>query len=268
MISSEAQAALEFPFVRKLLAELTVTPMGSPLAQAVRPLDGPAEIGSSLDEVAETLRLLEAEGPLPLRGIRPIAEILGRARPEGSVLTGREIVDVVAFAAVVEGVRASARRLAGDWPRLGAMISTLPDLGGLVRAVAGKLAPSGDLEDGASPVLARARARIQSTTATLRRTLESILARSDAGKFLSDAFVTERGGRFVIPVRSDSPTAPKGIVHGGSSSGATLFVEPLATVELNNELVQLREEEQAEVERILREWTGLLRDRAPAIEGA
>ncbi len=260
-VTRETLEALEFPFVRGLLAARTATPLGSPLALALEPLADPRAVAARLDETDEAVRLIEKEGGLPLRGIEPVVEILEAARPEGGILTGAEILAAVDFCQLVEAVRARRQKLREEYPILGAQAALLPDFQPIVKAIAGRIAPGGELEDSASPELARIRARIHAATGTLRARLEAILARSGADKTFSDFFVTERGGRFVLPVRSDAPAPVKGIVHGGSSSGATLFIEPLATVDLNNELVRLRDDEAAEIERILRDWTGRLRER-------
>lgn len=262
----ETLASLEFPFVRGLLAERTVTPMGRPLAEALVPLPGAASIARALDETDEAVSLGEALGGLPLRGIAPMEGILETARPEGSVLTGIEILAVTRFAAVNEDVRATRGSLKERWPLVSARVERLPDLREVVRAVQGRVAASGELEDSASAELGRIRSRIQSAAGSLREKLSTILDRAGEQHALRDSFITERNGRFVIPVRSDAPVPVRGIVHGGSSSGATLFVEPLATVDLNNELVQLRESEIAETERILRAWTELVRERLPEFD--
>lgn len=267
-VSSDTLQSLEFAVVRELLAERTVTPMGRPLALALGPLTAPDSIRAALDETGEAVRFLADEGGLPLRGILPVQEILEALRPEGAVLTALEVQAVVRFCSVVEDARGVRARVRDGYPRLSARVERLPELRAIVSAIHGKISASGDIEDSASAELGRIRTRIQSTKGTLHARLDAILQRAEADKVLRDAFVTERGGRFVIPVRSDSPTPVKGIVHGGSSSGATLFIEPLATVELNNDLVRLHEEETAEIERILRGWTERLRERLDELHGA
>lgn len=267
-VTIETLQLLEFSVVSELLAERAVTPMGRPVALALAPLPDRDAILHALDETDEAVGFLEAEGGLPLRGIPPVQDILESLRPEGTVLTALEVQAAVRFCAVVEDARTARGRLREGFPRLAARVDTLPDLRALVAAVQGKISPSGEVEDSASAELARIRARVQSTKGVLHQRLDAILRRADADKVLRDAFVTERGGRFVIPVRSDSPSPVRGIVHGGSSSGATLFVEPLATVDLNNDLVRLREDESAEIERILRAWSEQLRGRLEELHGA
>ncbi len=148
---------------------------------------------------------------------------------------------------------------------------SIPDLGALAREVALHVAPDGSLEDNASPELERLRSAIGKTSERLRRQLEALVGDPAAASVVRDDFVTQRNGRFVIPVRADSPRPVEGIVHAASSSGQTLFVEPIASVALNNELVRLAEQDAVERERIVRGWTERYRGRrdeiSQAIEG-
>jgi DNA mismatch repair protein MutS2 len=144
----------------------------------------------------------------------------------------------------------------------------IPDLGALARAVADHVAPDGRIEDGASPELRRVRVAIAKTGERLRRQLTAFVNDPAAASFVRDDFVTQRNGRFVIPVRVDSPRPIEGIVHAASSSGQTLFVEPIASVALNNDLVRLAEQEAVEHERVVRGWTERYRGRRDEIVAA
>ncbi len=161
--------------------------------------------------------------------------------------------------------------LASGFDALTRLGRSIPDLSVLAREVADHVAPDGTIEDGASPELRRVRAAIGKTGERLRRQLEAFLNDPAAATFVRDDFVTQRNGRFVIPVRSDSPRSVEGIVHAASSSGQTLFVEPIASVALNNDLVRLAEQETAEQERVIRGWTERYRavfgDIVTAIDG-
>src|SRR6185436_936743 len=141
-------------------------------------------------------------------------------------------------------------------------------LGALAREVADHVAPDGRIEDGASAELRRVRVAIGKTGERLRRQLESFVNDPASASIVRDDFVTQRNGRFVIPVRADSPRPVEGIVHAASSSGATLFVEPLVSVAMNNELVRLAEQEAAEITRVLTGWTDRYRARRDEIAAA
>jgi len=164
------------------------------------------------------------------------------------------------------------RRLAGldeaGLTHLAALGRSIPDLAAAAGPIVRGIGADGRLEDGASKALGRIRQTIATTGDRLRRQLESFVSDPASASVVRDDFVTQRGGRFVIPVRSDASRAVEGIVHAASSSGQTLFVEPLESVPLNNELVRLAEEEALESERILAGWAGRMRELAPDVERA
>ena len=125
-----------------------------------------------------------------------------------------------------------------------------------------KIDPSGDVVDDASPELKSLRDRLRKQRARLRGTLESYLRGKDTAKYLQQQIVTDRNGRYVLVVRAENRTAIPGIVHGSSASGASLFLEPLSTVEINNDIVALEQQEQEEVRRILLALADAFRGRA------
>jgi DNA mismatch repair protein MutS2 len=150
-------------------------------------------------------------------------------------------------------------------PALFEIVGALPaDLRKLVARVAKKILPSGELDDRASPELARIRRELTSARSRITRALESLMRRSSEA--IQEELVTVRNDRFVIPVRADHQARIKGVAHGSSSSGATIFVEPLETIDGNNELQTLREAEQREIAEILFALSEELRRELPAIE--
>src|SRR6185503_17880651 len=131
-----------------------------------------------------------------------------------------------------------------------------------IAQVRDKIDPSGEVLDSASPQLKVIRERLRKQKSRLRNTLESYLRGKETAKYLQDQVVTERNGRYVIVVKSEHRTSIPGIVHGASASGASLFLEPLSTVEINNDIVALEEQEAEEVRRILLATTESFRVRA------
>ena len=125
-----------------------------------------------------------------------------------------------------------------------------------------KIDPSGEVVDHASPQLKVIRERLRKQKTRLRGTLESYLRGKETAKYLQDQVVTERNGRYVLVVKAEHRSAIPGIVHGASASGASLFLEPLSTVEINNDIVALEEQEAEEVRRILLALTDAFRGRA------
>jgi DNA mismatch repair protein MutS2 len=130
-----------------------------------------------------------------------------------------------------------------------------------------KIAPSGDVTDDASAALGSIRARLRKQRARLRSTLESFVRGRDTAKYLQEQVVTDRNGRYVLMVRSEHRSAIPGIVHGASATGASLFLEPLETVEINNDIVALEQQEAEEVHRILLALSDSFRERADDLHG-
>ena len=259
IVFEAAVESLEFDAVRAALARLCATPMGEALALSLRPHEDPRQAEEALAETAEARDLLEEQGRPPIRLPADPGAPLARLAISGTRLGAVEILLLVRLCAVATAARRALARRNDRWPRLAGRAGALPDLEALVALIEPHLSPSGEIADTASPDLRRLRRRGSHLAARVRAILESILRRDEGS--LSDQFVTERGGRYVLPVRAGSPSARKGIVHGVSSSGATVFLEPMETIELNNELVEAREEEAAEIERVLAEWTGRLAGR-------
>ena len=141
---------------------------------------------------------------------------------------------------------------------------SLADFTPLLRFFRNKILPDGTLDDRASPELARIRREIEKQKRTIQESLRSYLRRLSEGGAVQDELITIRGERFVIPVKMEQRRRVQGVAHGASSSGQTVFVEPLETIEQNNELVRLLEDEQAEIHRILLEMTARIGEQADA----
>ncbi len=134
-----------------------------------------------------------------------------------------------------------------------------------MRFLDGKIATTGELEDGASDELHAVRQEIRRRNEQLQKTLDALLSRPEVARALQDSFISIRSERHVVPIRAEAQDALQGIVHGVSGSGATVFVEPIETVDLNNQIVTLRDREAAEIQRLLQEYSDLLRGRLAEI---
>jgi len=230
-----------------------------------------------------------ARGGLGLSGIEDPSALLGRAQAPGAVLEGAELLAVAAFLDAAAGIaqalageerepyagapplalRAKSARndseiskggsspgsRASQWPELAALASAIPDTAGLLSLLRRALLPDGSLGDEASPELARLRRRRAAQRAEIESSLAAQLRRLGAEGVLQEELVTLRNDRFVLPVRAEQRRRAAGVVHGASSSGQTVFVEPIETVELNNENIRLRDLEQAEIACILADLT-------------
>ncbi len=185
----------------------------------------------------------------------------------GSTLEIVEIEAVGNFLALAESFRKRFKGETGDFPLLAARAVLFPDLGGLERHLA-RAVRGGEINEDYSKELKRLRRAVESSRSRLNHKLESILKSPQSSDQLQDQLITVRNGRFVIPVRAEQKRTFEGIIHGESSSGATVFMEPLETLDLNNDIVRLEEEEKREVRRILGELTDLIHERKDELDHA
>jgi DNA mismatch repair protein MutS2 len=266
-LDSRSRGELDFDELLEWIAGFARTAPGRRRIVALEPLADPVELGETWETIREIQLCQDREGLLvPSSLPDPGAGLAGLAF-EGRRLDPEELRDLAVVARAAGEMAASLRRLpAADYPRLSGRAEELPDLRQEADEVLRCIAPDGTIADEASQELRRIRRARTRTGERLRQMLESFLHRPDAGAVIRDDFITQRNGRFVIPVRSDTPRPVKGIVHASSSSGATQFVEPLETVELNNELVRLAELEQNEIERLLLNWTEMFRASREEVE--
>src|SRR5262249_48239792 len=195
------------------------------------------------------------------------AQAIGKLAVAGAVLDVLEIEAIQLFLAQVEGLRVRWNEERESFPKLAQKAQRLPDLRDLIKQL-GRAVQNGDIDENYSPNLRRIRRAIAAARSRLTDKLESLLRSPVYSSQLQEQLVTIRNGRFVIPVRTEQKRAVEGIIHGTSSSGATVFMEPLAVVEMNNDLVRLHDEEQAEIARILAELTDLIQTSAGPIESA
>jgi DNA mismatch repair protein MutS2 len=256
---------LEFDAVREALRAETATPLGGLRAGALRPSGDSQEVDREQAITLEALRHLEEKGTLPFGTLLDVTPILDRLAVDGQELGAREVLDLLAVMRAGRDLRAELAPAREAYPGLWRLTADLPDIGNLFRFLDGKIGPQGTILDHASDALGALRADLRRASARLDAVLARVLDRPEVGKALMDDFVALRSERHVIPIRAESRGAVPGIVHAISGSGATVFLEPLETVELNNEIVTLREQEAAEIRRLLREYSDLLRGRLPEL---
>jgi len=246
------------------------SPLGKSWLTALQPSADAAWIDSQQQRNAEMQRLL-ASGGFDFRGIFDVTEMLDKAGIEGAALEALELRAMIVHAERVEAwrqiVRTPPDAVREQWPGIEALSSPLLsyDLGDLLRSLTGKIEPDGSLSDNASPELARIRRAMAQQHRAIEASLRRALAKLSDDGSTQDALITVRGERFVIPVKAEFKRKVGGVVHGSSSSGQTVFVEPLETIEHNNELTRLLDEEQAEVHRILVAMTRAVAAQADAL---
>jgi DNA mismatch repair protein MutS2 len=263
----QAFTILEYPELRALIQRGAQTSMGRSRLAGLQPLANLPELQKELSALAECVILRKRGAAWSFSELGDPAEKISLLRVEGSALDANAILELKVLIEQAMSARASILAERDNAPMLWRLVENLPpELNRLVARIANKILPSGELDDRASPELARIRHDITKLRSRITRTLESLMRKS--GEAIQDELVTIRNDRFVIPVKSDHRARVSGVAHGYSSSGATAFVEPLETIDANNELQALHEAEAREIARILFGLTEELRAQLPAITTA
>lgn len=269
-LSETSTVALQWPELIRHLSRRAQSALGKEWIGALEPSSEPVWIAQQQQRNAEMQKLI-AGGTFDYRGIFDVTEALDKARIDGAALEAAELREVIVHAERVEAWRQTVfpqpGMVQGQWPAIEAMSTPLQphDLGSTLRSLAGKIEPDGSLNDNASPELGRIRRAMAQQHRAIESSLRRALAKlSDEGN-TQDSLITVRGERFVIPVKAEFKRKVGGVVHGSSSSGQTVFIEPLETIEHNNELTRLLDEEQAEIHRILVAMTRTVAAKAEAL---
>jgi DNA mismatch repair protein MutS2 len=263
---------LEFDSLCELLRGYTSSPLGSGRVSALAPTTERAWIENQHQLTTEIREFRRVGGRFDFSGLLEVGQLLDKSRIAGAALETTEIRDVI----LVIDRAAEWREIAlsppaamrSTWDAVSALSSGFADFTEFLRAFRNKIQPDGTLEDRASPELARIRRDIDKQRRTIQESLRSYLRRLAEGEVVQDELITIRGERFVIPVKIEQKRRVPGVVHGSSSSGQTVYVEPIETIEQNNDLVRLFDEEQAEIHRILIEMTRRIGEHAEAIRAA
>ncbi len=266
-----SRSALEWDRFLALLSGYAQSAIGREWLLNLAPSTDRAWIGRQHSLVAE-MRLLRNEGVRPSVGsLFDPSDLLAKSRIEGAALEAEEIRRVVALAEDISAwaaiIAEPPQALAEALPGLCALspeLSATP-LTPLVESLRSRILPDGALTDDASPELRRIRREMDRQQRAIEDSLRSALRRFAEGGSTQEDLITIRGERFVIPVKAEWKRRVQGVVHGSSSSGQTVYVEPLETIELNNDLVRLLEDEQAEIHRIFAQMTRQIGQHAPVI---
>jgi DNA mismatch repair protein MutS2 len=258
--------ALEFDRIRETLALQTLTPLGRAAALALEPSPVAADVRAQLETTSEAVRVLADGGSLSIQAPDALIEILEALAIAGQPLDPISLVGLATFCDSVDAACGTIRRLGAATPLLGDLVSAAASFAVESARTRRAIAPTGDVTDEASPALRDIRDALRRNRAKLRSTLEGLTRGRDTAKYLQDQIVADRGGRYVLMVRAEHQHAIPGIVHGSSTSGASLYLEPMATVQTNNEIVALADREKAEIFRILLALTDGYRDRAADLE--
>jgi len=260
-VSRTATQVLEFDRLKEILAGYSTCAPGHRAIETLAPGQDVAALDAEFDLIREAVAYLRPGAELGFGSLADPDTWLARLSVPASVLAVEEFLAATSLMDAVQSARETFKPDGPNHPQLTARAAALADFRHLSTAIRRAILPNGEISDDASPQLRRIRVSIGQGRDKIRRSLESILARSGSP---AEDYVTLRGDRFVIPVRASDRRAVPGVVHGASATGQTVFVEPLEAIDLNNRLVQLSEEELVEISRILAELTARLRgDRGP-----
>ena len=271
-LRESSAVALEWPRLRDHIAAKAGSALGRARVQALEPTANLIWIDAQHQRTFEIVHFFETGGAFDFAGLFDPTTLLDQARISGAALAPAEILELLTLLERLTAWRIliATPALRANAPAIVALSAPIlqHDLSDLLRALNGKIEPDDSLADDASPDLRRIRRAMadqqRAIESSLRRALRAI---SDAGS-AQDELITVRGERFVIPVKSEFRRKVPGVIHGASSTGQTVFIEPLETIEQNNELVRLLDEEQAEIHRILVALTRLIGEQAaPIAEG-
>jgi DNA mismatch repair protein MutS2 len=244
------------------------SPMGTRLIEALEPWNKLDDLEHQFRLIEECRRCLECGHRFYFRDLLDFSSIFEKVQISGTILTPAEILLVLNLALCAQSTRQGMRPRAQDFRLLSALASKLPSFQDLIPRLQGKIDASGEVLDHASPGLRRVRNEINVVRQRLLDHLQRIIHRQESAEVMQDELVTLRNERFVIPVRYDKRKELSGVVHGTSSSGATLFVEPLETIDQNNQLVRLKEQAELEVQKILLEFTVQIQAQLPNLDQA
>jgi len=266
-MSRTAQDILEFDKLRELLRLRTTCTPGRRAVDALEPVTERAALEAAFALIREAAEWLRAGRDLGFGALADPQGWLERIEGPGMALEPGEFLDAASLLEMAGWLRGQFREEAVKFPLLAARAASLGDFRDVHTAIRRCVLPNGEINDDASSALRRIRASITETRDAIQRSLKQILRARNAEA--GEDYVTLRNDRFVIPVRAEHRRNLPGVVHGASATGQTVFMEPFETVESNNQLVQLAEDEAAEILRILRELTEKLqRIREPLLAAA
>jgi DNA mismatch repair protein MutS2 len=252
---------LEYDKILARVAEFCAFSGGEELALALLPSDDLLTVQEWLAQTSEAYKLLDQKTDISFGGVHDVRPLLDRAERH-AVLLAQELLDVRNTLLRSRTLQNTLTRLESSFPRLAEIAANIEPCSHVIAEIGRCINERGEVVDGASETLSRLRSELRVAQERLLSTLDRIIHSGDIRPYLQDALVTQRQGRYVIPVRAEYKGNVAGIVHDQSASGATLFIEPLRVVQQNNAVRELELQEEREVRRILTELSELVADEA------
>ena len=241
---------LELPQVLELLAQRAVSDAGKERCRRIMPTTDREDVLRLLDETDAAKARLGLHGSPPFSGVKDVGAALYRA-DQGGMLNTRELLDIASLLTASRRVAEYDAERQGEPTVIDHLFSALHSNRHLENRIRGAILDEETIADTASSELADIRRKIRIAASKGRQILQKIISSPSYAKVLQEALITQRDGRFVVPVKAEHKSALPGLVHDISSSGATLFIEPMGVVQANNELKELQAREEKEIERIL-----------------
>ncbi|HWR57455.1 MAG TPA: hypothetical protein VN328_01085, partial [Thermodesulfovibrionales bacterium] len=265
MISESTLQLLEFHKLLRTISKFSHSDVSEKAVKEILPFVRKEDAEKRLRQISEIRRMSEAGNPLRLSHFSDISPLLGRIRPEGAALEAGELALFVPCLTVLSDIVAQKRET-GPLPFLDELTGRVSGFPDILRVLEKSVDSDGNILDSASSLLAQLRGQVRQLEGRVKRRLEEMMRDERLSVFLQDSFVTQRSGRWVIPVRMDSKGQVAGVVHDVSRSGETAFIEPLAIIGLSNELENLIAEQKAEEMRILRDICSRIRKSADEMD--
>ena len=263
----DIEELLEVDKIKAIIVRYCGSELGRSQAEELRPLTDIAQIRLMLNISSEAKGINVANGGLPLGGLRDIRNLMKKAEVFGAVLEPEGLLDIASTVRVARNLKAFARKVAEQYPIIAEIIVTLSAFPELEEAIAACISSEANILDTASPKLSRFRRQLMTVRERAISLLESILRSSKYQTAIQENLITIRNDRYVIPVKQNFRSSIPGVLQARSTSGVTVFIEPVGVVELNNQLRELADQEAREIRRILRELTDKVRETLPELEG-
>lgn len=265
-MDAASQKLLEFDKVKAIVAQYCISPLGQEKAHALEPLTDLAELSKAFEFVRELMALQESGDELPLEELTDLRLLWKRLGPQDAKLDAAELLAVATFLQLIARVKSFLSKRRHICPNLYIAFNALTPLNDLERLIRSKINEKAEVRDNASPLLHSLRSEIHHLETKIQHQLEQMILSLRDSYILQDDYYTLRGGRYVLPVRAGSKGKMRGIVHGASQTGETIFIEPFELVDVVNELADLRLQEQEEVRKILIALSNSLRAELGPIE--
>jgi DNA mismatch repair protein MutS2 len=261
LLDDRTLEVLEYPAVLNRLAALTSFSAGREAAHALRPVAEIDVVTRRQRETAEAVELSRLGVTLPLGGAFDVRERAAGAS-RGQVLTPSELLDIAGLCTAAERVRRTLARYAEPAPLLATIAAGIGEVEAIATLIRDTIDEQAEVRDTASPELAQIRRELRSAHDRLHQRMQQIVSSPGLQNALQEPIVVMRDGRYVIPIKSEFRGALRGIIHDTSASGATVYIEPMAVVDLGNAWRELQVQERHEVDRVLREVSGAVGDAA------